>query len=64
MAESPTISKRVIPAKSAEDPFRDAKPLTDLTVLIGGLPDDRDADEILCDLRRARTVGPRADRPS
>jgi hypothetical protein len=36
------------------DPLADAKPVDDLSVLIGGLPDSRDAEEILRDLRAAR----------
>jgi hypothetical protein len=49
---------QLIPWKRVEDPFRDAKPLAELTVLIGGLPDDRDPEEILRDLRHARTIRP------
>lgn len=43
------------PWRRSGDPFRDAKPLGDLAVLIGGLPDDRDAEEILRDLRQMRS---------
>jgi hypothetical protein len=36
------------------DPFAHASPLIDLSTLAGGLPDDRDAEEILRDLDRCR----------
>jgi hypothetical protein len=36
------------------DPFANASPLVDLSSLAGGLPDDRDAEEILRDLRISR----------
>lgn len=44
--------------RRSEDPFRDIKPLADLTVLIGGLPDDRDAEEILMGLRQTQAIRP------
>jgi hypothetical protein len=39
---------------SEADPFAGAIPVEDLAVLAGGLPDDRDAEEILGDLARCR----------
>jgi len=36
------------------DPFAHARPIHDLSVLIGGLPDTREAEEILHDLARCR----------
>ena len=36
------------------DPFANFTTSTDLRVLLGGLPDDRDPDEILKDLQNAR----------
>lgn len=45
---------RPTPWRREDDPFRDARPLPELAVLIGGLPDDRDAEEILRDLRASR----------
>lgn len=50
--------KQLTPWRRSEDPFRDIKPLADLTVLIGELPDNRDADEILRDLRQSRAIRP------
>lgn len=47
---------QLTPWKRVEDPFRDAKPLGELTILTGGLPDDRDPDEILRDLRSTRAI--------
>ncbi len=47
---------RLLIWRRAADPFGDAKPLVDLAVLVGGLPDDRDPDEILRDLRRTRAI--------
>ncbi|HLC43130.1 MAG TPA: hypothetical protein VJO34_16075 [Methylomirabilota bacterium] len=46
------------PWRREEDPFRNAKPLADLKVLLGGLPDNRDPEEILRDLRAARPIRP------
>jgi hypothetical protein len=43
----------VTPWRNETDPFANAKPL-DLSLLIGGYPDERDADEIIADLRAAR----------
>jgi len=49
---------QLTPWRREEDPFRDAKPLAELTVLIGGLPDNRDPEEILKDLRQSRAIRP------
>jgi hypothetical protein len=49
---------QLTPWKQVEDPFRDAKPVEDLSILIGGLPDDRDPEEILRDLKRIRIERP------
>ncbi len=43
----------VTPWRNETDPFANAKPV-DLSLLVGGYPDDRDADEIIADLRAAR----------
>jgi hypothetical protein len=40
--------------RGAADPFANAQPITDLSRMIGGLPDDRTAEEILADLAQAR----------
>ncbi len=53
---------QLTPWRRLEDPFRDAKPLAELSILIGGLPDNRDPEEILRDLREtriARSLDPR-----
>lgn len=47
---------QLTPWKRQEDPFQHAKPLAELAVLIGGLPDDRDPEDILRDLRQIRTL--------
>ncbi len=47
---------QLTPWRSAEDPFRDAMPLASLAILLGGLPDDRDPEEILSDIRQSRTT--------
>jgi hypothetical protein len=47
---------QLTPWKRTDDPFRDARPMVDLTLLIGGLPDDRDTEEILRDLRDTRAI--------
>jgi hypothetical protein len=36
------------------DPFANAKPIEDVSVLLGGLPDERSAEEIIADLRACR----------
>ena len=61
MAKPPAYDGQRTPWRRAEDPFRDARPLDDLAVLIGGLPDDRELDEILGELRRARLPRPQSD---
>jgi hypothetical protein len=42
------------PRQEEPDPFAGASPIYDLTRIAGGLPDSRDADEILRDLARCR----------
>jgi hypothetical protein len=44
----------ITPWRLEIDPFANASPLVDLSTLTGGLPDDRDAKEILRDLDRCR----------
>jgi hypothetical protein len=44
----------ITPRRLEIDPFANASPLVDLSSLAGGLPDDRDAEEILRDLRISR----------
>ena len=44
----------VTPWRLKFDPFTHASPVVDLAVLTGGLPDARDADEILRDLADCR----------
>jgi hypothetical protein len=44
----------VTPWHLESDPFANALPVSDLAVLTGGLPDARDADEILRDLAHCR----------
>jgi len=56
-AKRKTDDRWLIPWRRTEDPFKDAKPLDNMAVLIGGLPDERDPDEIIRDLRRIRAVG-------
>lgn len=46
---------------SSTDPFLGVEPLHDVSVLIGGLPDDRDASDILADLRALRRPRPEQD---
>lgn len=44
---------------AGDDPFRGARPLTDISLLVGGLPDTRNAEEIIRDLgslRKARRL--------
>ena len=41
----------ITPWRMQIDPFANASPLVDLSTLVGGLPDDRDAEEILRDLQ-------------
>jgi hypothetical protein len=43
----------ITPWRLEIDPFAGASPLVELSLLAGGLPDGRDAEEILCDLRGA-----------
>jgi hypothetical protein len=43
------------PWRVATDPFAKATPVHDLSTLVGGLPDPRDAEAILRDLARCRT---------
>ena len=43
--------RRLTSWKRVDDPFQGIKPLENITVLAGGLPDDRDPDDILRDLR-------------
>jgi len=50
--------RRLTEWKSSEDPFASTQPLSDASVLIGGLPDDRTAEEILADLRASRRTRP------
>lgn len=47
---------QLTPWKRQEDPFQHARPLAELAALIGGLPDDRDPEDILRDLRQIRTM--------
>lgn len=55
--EGPQVAKgRLTPWKRQDDPFQHAKPLAELAALIGGLPDDRDPEDILRDLRQIRTL--------
>jgi len=42
------------------DPFAGAKPLKNPSILIGGLPDERTAEEILADLRARHRRRPSA----
>jgi hypothetical protein len=49
---------RPTPWRRDDDPFRGAKPLADLGILMGGLPDDRDPEEIITDLRQSRVIRP------
>jgi hypothetical protein len=41
----------ITPWRLETDPFAGASPLVELSVLASGLPDDRDAEEILRDLQ-------------
>jgi hypothetical protein len=49
----------ITPWRLEIDPFANASPLVDLSTLAGGLPDERDAEEILrdLDLCRRKRVG-------
>ena len=49
---------QLTPWRLEHDPWAGARPITDVSLLIGGLPDDRSADEILADLRAARVLRP------
>ncbi len=49
---------QLTPWRRVEDPFGDIRPLGELSAFIGGLPDDRDPEEILRDLRQARRIRP------
>jgi hypothetical protein len=44
----------VTPWCAEVDPFAQASPVADLSIIAGGLPDPRDADEILRDLASCR----------
>ena len=40
--------------RPVRDPFAHAEPVGDVSILLGGLPDERDADTILADIRDSR----------
>jgi hypothetical protein len=42
------------PSLADEDPFAGAKPIADPSVLLGGLPDERSAEEIIADMEACR----------
>lgn len=42
--------------RPARDPFAHAEPVGDVSILLGGLPDERDADTILADIRASRVA--------
>jgi hypothetical protein len=46
--------KHLTPWRIEADPFANFTASTDLSVFLGGLPDDRNPDEILKDLQEAR----------